>query len=137
MATNMVGGFPVVLNPEVNRILLVSNLPSVITGPDLYNIFGEFGTLRQVRIGTSPETKGTAFVVFDDIYNAKTACEQLSGFRLTKSKYLQVIYYSEERHAKHLEKKRKRNQALAEFSAKQEMDAQRSVAQPPAEGRNV
>jgi pre-mRNA branch site protein p14 len=129
-----VGGIPQVLPPEVNRVLLVSNLPSLIGGPELYKIFGEFGPLRQVRVGSTPETKGTAFVIFDDIYNAKSALEQLTGFRLTKNKYLQVIYFSEERHTKHLEKKRKRNEQRAEAAAKLEADVQqRAMAQPSAD----
>eukprot|EP00672_Neobodo_designis_P016595 CAMPEP_0174832574 /NCGR_PEP_ID=MMETSP1114-20130205/3748_1 /TAXON_ID=312471 /ORGANISM="Neobodo designis, Strain CCAP 1951/1" /LENGTH=136 /DNA_ID=CAMNT_0016066435 /DNA_START=106 /DNA_END=516 /DNA_ORIENTATION=- len=127
------GGLPQVLAPEVNRILYVANLPSAIGGPELYKIFGEFGALRQVRVGSTPETKGNAFVVFEDIYEAKSALEQLAGFRLGKNKYLQVTYYAEDRHAKAAEKKRKRKERLAEFAAKQEQEAQKARAQPSAE----
>ena len=127
------GGLPQILPPEVNRILYVANLPSALGGPELYKIFGEFGPLRQVRIGSSSETKGCAFVVFEDIYEAKAALEQLTGFRLGKNKYLQVTYYAEDRHAKALERKRKRKERMAEFAAKQDQEAQKARAQPGAE----
>lgn len=32
--------------------------------------------------GTSPTTRGTAFVVYDDVYDAKAAVDQLSGFNV-------------------------------------------------------
>ena len=42
--------------------------------------------------GTSKETKGTAYIVYDDIYDAKNACEHLSGFNLL-GRYLIVLYW--------------------------------------------
>ena len=42
--------------------------------------------------GTSPSTKGTAYVIYEDIYDAKSACESLSGFNLM-GRYLIVLYY--------------------------------------------
>ena len=80
------GGAPgrsgVRLAPDVNRILYVRNLPYKMTGEDLYEVFGQFGTIRQIRASNKPETKGTAFVVFDDIFDAKTAVENLTGFNV-------------------------------------------------------
>ncbi len=32
--------------------------------------------------GTKPETKGTAFVVYEDIFDAKNAVDHLSGFNV-------------------------------------------------------
>ena len=49
----------------VNRILYVRNLPYKITTEEIYDIFGKFGALRQVRIGINPDTKGTAYVVYE------------------------------------------------------------------------
>lgn len=43
-------------------------------------------------MGTSKETKGTAFVVYEDIFDAKNACEHLSGFNLL-GRYLIVLYW--------------------------------------------
>ena len=49
----------------MNRILYVRNLPYKITTEELYDIFGKFGALRQVRIGVTAETKGTAYVIYE------------------------------------------------------------------------
>ena len=50
---------------KVNRILYVRNLPYKITTEEIYDIFGKFGALRQVRLGINPDTKGTAYVVYE------------------------------------------------------------------------
>ncbi len=42
--------------------------------------------------GNSATTKGTAFVVYEDIFDAKNACEHLSGFNVC-NRYLVVLYY--------------------------------------------
>jgi len=73
-------------------VLYVRNLPYKITAEEMYDIFGKFGAIRQIRVGTTQETKGTAFVVFEDIYDAKNACDHLSGFNVC-SRYLIVLYY--------------------------------------------
>jgi len=38
------------LPPEVNRILYVRNLPFNITGAELYDVFGKYGAIRQIRM---------------------------------------------------------------------------------------
>merc|ERR1719265_2678695 len=81
------------LHPDVDRILFVRNLPFGITGEQLYDIFGKYGALRQIRLGNTKRTKGTAFVVFEDIFDAKTACEHLSGFNV-QNRYLTILYHS-------------------------------------------
>ena len=48
------------LPPEVNRILYVRNLPYSITAEEMYDIFGKFGAIRQIRVGTKKDTRGTA-----------------------------------------------------------------------------
>ena len=80
--------FQVRLPPEVNRVLYVRNLPYKITAEEMYDIFGKYGAIRQIRVGNTPETRGTAFVVYEDIFDAKNACDHLSGkvkFSLKKS----------------------------------------------------
>lgn len=42
--------------------------------------------------GNAATTKGTAFVVYEDIFDAKNACEHLSGFNVC-NRYLVVLYY--------------------------------------------
>ena len=89
------------LPPEVNRVLYVRNLPYKITSEEMYDIFGKYGAIRQIRVGNTPETRGTAFVVYEDIFDAKNACDHLSGFnvcnRLVVYKYrpsfLEIISY--------------------------------------------
>ena len=54
---------------SVNRILYVRNLPYKITTEEIYDIFGKFGALRQVRLGINPDTKGTAYVVYEVYIN--------------------------------------------------------------------
>ncbi|VDO57888.1 unnamed protein product [Haemonchus placei] len=80
------------LPPEVNRILYIKNLPYKITSSEMYEIFGKFGAIRQIRVGSTNETRGTAFVVYEDIYDAKNACEHMSGFNVS-NRYLVVLYY--------------------------------------------
>ncbi|PAA82864.1 hypothetical protein BOX15_Mlig028138g1 [Macrostomum lignano] len=80
------------LPPEVNRILLIKNLPFSISAEEMYDIFGKYGAIRQIRVGNTPETRGTAFVVYEDIFDAKNACDHLSGFNVC-NRYLVVLYY--------------------------------------------
>eukprot|EP00698_Gefionella_okellyi_P005284 TRINITY_DN14814_c0_g1_i1.p1 TRINITY_DN14814_c0_g1~~TRINITY_DN14814_c0_g1_i1.p1 ORF type:complete len:114 (+),score=13.81 TRINITY_DN14814_c0_g1_i1:137-478(+) len=87
------------LPPEVNRILYVRNLPFKLTPEELFDVFGKFGAVRQIRVGNTTETKGTAYVVYEDIYDAKVACERLAGFNVA-GRYLVVLYYSPTRQMK-------------------------------------
>lgn len=41
----------------------------------------------QIRQGFSSTTKGTAFVVYEDVSDAKQACDKLNGFNF-QSRYL-------------------------------------------------
>ncbi|KAG6378764.1 hypothetical protein JVT61DRAFT_13038 [Boletus reticuloceps] len=80
------------LPPGANRILFVKNLNYQITGEDLYDLFGRYGSIRQIRIGNEPKSKGTAFVVFDDVMDAKNALDHLNGFHL-QERYIVVLYH--------------------------------------------
>ena len=53
------------LPPEVNRALYVRNLPFKITAEEMYDTFGKFGAIRQIRLGNAQDTRGTAFVVYE------------------------------------------------------------------------
>ena len=48
--------------------------------------------LTVFRSGNTPETRGTTFVVYEDIVDAKNACDHLSGFNVC-NRYLVVLYY--------------------------------------------
>ncbi|EEQ31841.1 pre-mRNA branch site protein p14 [Microsporum canis CBS 113480] len=56
------------LAPEANRILFVKNL-------------------SQIRQGIATNSKGTAFVVYEDVSDAKQACDKLNGFNF-QNRYL-------------------------------------------------
>ena len=59
--------------------------------------------------GTTAETKGTAFVVYEDIYDAKNACEHLSGFNVL-GRYLIVLYYQPNKVTKKLNLQKKQEE---------------------------
>ena len=106
------------LPPEVNRILYVRNLPykteEALSTAEIYDIFGKYGAIRQIRIGNRPDTRGTAFVVYEDIYDAKNAVDHLSGFNVC-GRYLIVLYFQAARMQKRtesLEQKRAELEAL-------------------------
>lgn len=67
----------------------------------MYDIFGKYGAIRQIRLGNSGDTRGTAYVVYEDIFDAKTACEHLNGFQVA-NRYIVVLYHRQARlaHAK-------------------------------------
>ncbi|GAK64483.1 RNA-binding domain-containing protein [Moesziomyces antarcticus] len=72
------------------RIVFVKNLNYNTTGADLYNVFGRYGAIRQIRIGDAPKTKGTAYVVYQEMADAKRALDNLNGFHLN-DRYLVVL----------------------------------------------
>ncbi|TPX32897.1 hypothetical protein SmJEL517_g04045 [Synchytrium microbalum] len=87
------------LPPEVNRVLFVRNLPFKITTEEMYDLFGKYGPIRQIRVGNATDTKGTAFIVYEDIFDAKAACDHLSGFNIM-GRYLIVLYYQPQKATK-------------------------------------
>uniref|UniRef100_A0A8C8UJ93 RRM domain-containing protein n=1 Tax=Peromyscus maniculatus bairdii TaxID=230844 RepID=A0A8C8UJ93_PERMB len=80
------------LPPKVNRILYIRNLPYKITVEEMYDIFGKYGSICQIRVGNTPETGGRADAVYEDIFDAKNACDHLSRFNVC-NRYL-VVYYN-------------------------------------------
>ena len=68
----------------------MKNLPFKITDKDMYDIFGKYGAVRQIRV--DGKYTGTAFVVYEDIFDAKRA-QGLSGFN-ADSRYLIVFTFS-------------------------------------------
>lgn len=68
----------------------------------MYDIFGKYGAIRQIRLGNAGDTRGTAFVVYEDIYDAKRAVDHLSGFNVC-GRYLIVLYYQASRMQKKLD----------------------------------
>mmetsp|Transcript_6207 Transcript_6207/g.14915 ORF Transcript_6207/g.14915 Transcript_6207/m.14915 type:complete len:129 (-) Transcript_6207:304-690(-) len=97
------------LPPEVNRVLYVRNLPFNISSEEMYDIFGKYGGIRQIRLGSAKDTRGTAYVVYEDIYDAKNAVDHLSGFNVA-NRYLIVLYYNANRQNKKVSSKEKEEQ---------------------------
>lgn len=80
-----------------------------VSPEELFELFGKYGPIRyvtllytcrhlvcshdtntlnsQVRQGIAANTKGTAFVVYDDVMDAKQACDKLNGFNF-QGRYL-------------------------------------------------
>jgi len=52
------------LPPEVNRVLYVRNLPYKITAEEMYDIFGKYGAIRQIR-----SVPGTSSSVLDEVFD--------------------------------------------------------------------
>ena len=89
------------------------NLPFKITADEMYDLFGKYGAVRQIRMGNANDTRGTAFVVYEDIYDAKRAVDHLSGFNVG-GRYLVVLYYqtSKMHKRKNLEDARRELEAM-------------------------
>ncbi|CAM9790414.1 unnamed protein product [Scytosiphon promiscuus] len=107
---------PMRLPPEVNRAVYVRNLPFKISADEMYDIFGKYGAIRQIRLGDRQDTRGTAFVVYDDIYDAKAAVDHLSGFNVC-GRYLIVLYYQPAKMAKRMDQQAKKKE-LEDLRAK-------------------
>mmetsp|Transcript_2991 Transcript_2991/g.4984 ORF Transcript_2991/g.4984 Transcript_2991/m.4984 type:complete len:140 (+) Transcript_2991:40-459(+) len=121
------------LPPEVNRILYVKNLPYNMKDEELYDLFGRYGAIRQMRKGVTQETKGTAFVIYEDIYEAKSALEALSGFNV-KGRYLVVLYHQKDRIQK--KKDLQQERALAQKLKEQALRKQQADAQKQQKRKN-
>ncbi|KAL1917709.1 uncharacterized protein VTP21DRAFT_3543 [Calcarisporiella thermophila] len=104
------------LPPEVNRALFVRNLPFKITAEEMYDLFGKYGAIRQIRVGNAENTRGTAYVVYEDIFDAKNACEHLQGFNIM-GRYLVVLYYQPTKSTKKVNLLKKEEQ-IQELKAK-------------------
>ncbi|MGK3738709.1 MAG: pre-mRNA branch site protein p14 [Bacillariaceae sp.] len=81
-----------------------------MTAEELYGIFGKYGAVYQIRLGEkSKDTRGTAFVIYEDIYDAKAAVDHLSGFNVG-GRYLVVLYYQPAKFQRRAEKEEKQNE---------------------------
>ncbi|PSN44445.1 Splicing factor 3B subunit 6-like protein [Blattella germanica] len=58
----------------------------------MYDSFVKYGVIRRIRVRNTPETKGTAFIVYEHIFDAKNVCDHLTGFN-DCNRYLVVLYY--------------------------------------------
>ena len=49
---------------------------------------------RQIRQGIANNTKGTAFVVYEDVMDAKQACDKLNGFNFQNRYLVGMVFIS-------------------------------------------
>ncbi|KAL8654399.1 MAG: hypothetical protein Q9210_001523 [Variospora velana] len=87
-------------------VLISIPLPLMIynvTAEELFDLFGKFGPVRN--------TKGTAFVVYEDVMDAKQACDKLNGFNF-QNRYLVVLYHQPDKMAKSKEDLAERQENL-------------------------
>ncbi|KAK4071298.1 hypothetical protein Purlil1_13477 [Purpureocillium lilacinum] len=101
--------------------LFVKNLSYNVTPEELFDLFGKFGPIRQVRQGISNTTKGTAFVVYEDVMDAKQACGKLNGFNF-QNRYLVVLYHQPDKMAKSKEDLEARRESLAQLKKQHGID---------------
>ncbi|KAH0789991.1 splicing factor 3B subunit 6 [Histomonas meleagridis] len=80
------------LSHNANRILYVRNLPATVDGETLYELFGRYGPIRQIRLGNTPKTMTTAYVVYEDVLDSQTAKNALNGYTLG-NRYLIVQFH--------------------------------------------
>jgi pre-mRNA branch site protein p14 len=76
----------------VSKIVLVKQLPFKITPEDMYELFGRYGPIRQIRMGTTESTRGKAFVIYQDAYDSQQAVEHLNGYNVG-GRYLVLTYF--------------------------------------------
>lgn len=109
------------LGPEVNRALFVKNLSYNVTPEELFDLFGKYGPIRQVRQGIANGTKGTAFVVYDDMMDAKQACDKLNGYNF-QNRYLVVLYHQPDKLSKTKEDMEARKENLERIKKQHGID---------------
>lgn len=80
-----------------------------------FAFFTEPSNLHNFR-GDKQDTRGTAFVVYEDIYDAKNAVDHLSGFNVC-GRYLIVLYYQQSKMQKTFDNNAKRKE-IDEMKAK-------------------
>ncbi|KAL2888746.1 hypothetical protein HOO65_030247 [Ceratocystis lukuohia] len=108
--------------PSLQHIaLFVKNLSYNVTPEDLFDLFGKFGPIRQVRQGIANNTKGTAFVVYEDVMDAKQACDKLNGFNF-QNRYLVVLYHQPEKMIRSREDLEVRKESLAQLKQQHGID---------------
>ncbi len=111
----------------------------------MYDIFGKYGAIRQIRMyvvvdvgvhghhnhhhhtpyshrGNAKDTRGTAYVVYEDIYDAKAAVDHLSGFNVA-NRYLIVLYYNPKKQNRKIGLEQK-EQELRDLQAKYGVDGE-------------
>jgi pre-mRNA branch site protein p14 len=101
------------------RILMVANFrkklgDSAALGENLYKLFQGYGPIRQIRVGSTPETKSSAIVVFDYCESADAAVAALHNYSLGGA-LLRVTVYDEARDKKAIERRKRERELDSEY----------------------
>ncbi|KAH7034998.1 uncharacterized protein B0I36DRAFT_360450 [Microdochium trichocladiopsis] len=80
------------------RILFVKNLNYDVDSKALWTLFdpNQERIVRQIRQGISVDSRGTAYVVFWNVMDAKNALDKLNGFNF-QNRYLVVLWHQPEK----------------------------------------
>lgn len=87
-------------------------------------------TRSLARRGCEKKTRGTAFIVYEDIFDAKRAQEGLSGFNV-QNRYLIVLYYNKKRQQQHLSVKAE-EERLRKAQEQHGVDGEQHARKPAA-----
>ncbi|SGZ53396.1 CIC11C00000002504 [Sungouiella intermedia] len=68
-------------------IVLVKNIPYDASTSLLYEVFGKFGHIHQLRISDGLVPQGSCYVVYSELASAKRAARELNGVNF-HSRYL-------------------------------------------------
>lgn len=79
-------------HPNPKTILFVKNLSFNVTSAEMYDLFGGYGSIRQIRLGNKNATRGTAYVVYESPQDAKVAADKLNGFSFG-GRFLVVLFH--------------------------------------------
>ena len=89
----------------------------------MYDIFGKYGALRQIRIGNAKDTKGKAFVVYEDIFDAKNACDTMTGFQVG-GRYITVLYYQAHKQFVNVDSRTQKREEIEKLKTKYKVDGE-------------
>ncbi len=81
----------------------------------MYELCGEFGAIRQIRLGSEVETRLSAIVVYELCEGAELALKTLHDKQVSKTRFLHVTVYDESREKKMLEKRKRMREREQEY----------------------
>ncbi|EGW31249.1 uncharacterized protein SPAPADRAFT_56134 [Spathaspora passalidarum NRRL Y-27907] len=73
-------------------IVLVKNLPYKVSTSSMYEFFGQFGNINQIRISNEESTQGSCFIIYSNLANAIRAANELNGVNF-QGRYLVTSLY--------------------------------------------
>lgn len=78
--------------PSEFPIVIVKNLPYSSSTSSLYELFGNYGNIYQVRIANENGQPGTCFIIYNNIESAVKASKGLNGVNF-QGRYLVAHLY--------------------------------------------